>query len=216
MLRQTRQEAPELVPWVVGHPRKALRNHEIWPQALAAYRWLRSTARGAWLRAVSYTHLDVYKRQVQVGAAHEAWRGAAERVLRGFALAVLVPAEHYEAATKWIDANHLGGRLVYYRVPARFVREDAPLTSDPILADLLEVRPGPHEQWLLNELRLRRANHVCVETVAALREQRGRAVTQAGQIKDRNRHEKDDRFPIGDRTRWVLGWTCLLYTSRCV
>lgn len=144
---------------------------------------------------------------VQVGAAHDDWRGAAERVLRGFALAVLVPAEHYEAATAWIDANHLGGRLVYYRVPARFVREDAPLTSDTILADLLDVRPGPHEQWLLNELRLRRANHVCVDTVAALRQQRGRAVTRAGQIKDRNRHEKDDRFDIRDRTRWVLGWT---------
>ena len=58
VLRQTRQEAPELVPWVVGHPRKALRSHEIWPQALAAYRWLRSTARGAWLREITAPGVD--------------------------------------------------------------------------------------------------------------------------------------------------------------
>lgn len=144
---------------------------------------------------------------VQVGAEHHDWRGAAERVLRGFALSVLVPAEHYEAATAWIDGHHLGGRLVYYRVPARFVREDTPLSGERVLADLLEVRPGPHEDWLLTELRLRRANHVCVDTVAQLRQQRARAVTRAGQVKDRQRHEKDDRFAIDDRTRWVLGWS---------
>ncbi|MDQ6895547.1 MAG: AAA family ATPase [Actinomycetota bacterium] len=144
---------------------------------------------------------------VQVGAEHQDWRGAAERVLRGFALSVLVPAEHYEAATAWIDAHHLGGRLVYYRVPARFVREDLPLSGERVLADLLEVRPGPHRDWLLTELRLRRANQVCVDSAAELRQQRGRAVTRAGQVKDQNRHEKDDRFTVDDRTRWVLGWS---------
>ena len=144
---------------------------------------------------------------VQVGAEHQQWRGAAERVLRGFAMSVLVPAEHYEAATAWIEANHLGGRLVYYRVPTRFVREPTPLTGERVLADLLDVRPGPHHDWLVSELRLRRANHVCVESITELREHRGRAVTRAGQIKDQSRHEKDDRFTIDDRTRWVLGWS---------
>ncbi|MCA0438306.1 MAG: hypothetical protein LCH98_17835 [Actinobacteria bacterium] len=144
---------------------------------------------------------------VQVGAEHQDWRGAAERVLRGFALSILVPAEHYEAATTWIDAHHLGGRIVYYRVPARFVREDAPLASTRVLADLLDVREGPHQDWLLSELRTRRANHTCVESVTEFRRHRDRAVTRAGQIKDRSRHEKDDRFSIDDRTRWVLGWS---------
>ncbi|MBK8437403.1 MAG: AAA family ATPase [Austwickia sp.] len=157
--------------------------------------------------AVSESTLPFVGELVQVGAEHQDWRGAAERVLRGFALSVLVPAEHYEAATAWIDAHHLGGRLVYYRVPARFVRDDQPLSGERVLADLLDVRPGPHESWLLNELRARRANHACVDSVTDLRRQRGRAVTRAGQIKDKNRHEKDDRFPIDDRTRWVLGWS---------
>ena len=144
---------------------------------------------------------------VQVAAEHQDWRGAAERVLRGFALSVLVPAEHYEAASAWIEANHLGGRVVYYRVPARWVREDRPLTAERVLADLLDVRPGPHHDWLVDQLRSHRATHVCVDTLADFRQQRGRAVTRAGQVKDHLRHEKDDRFTIDDRTRWVLGWS---------
>ena len=34
-----------------------------------------------------------------------------------------------------------------------------------------------------------------------------RAVTKAGQIKGGVRHEKDDRYRIDDRSRYVLGWS---------
>ena len=35
-----------------------------------------------------------------------------------------------------------------------------------------------------------------------------RAITKAGQIKGSGgRHEKDDRYRIDDRSRYVLGWT---------
>ncbi len=44
------------------------------------------------------------------------WEGAAERTLRGFALSLLVPAEHYAAVSSWVDANNLRGRLVYLKV----------------------------------------------------------------------------------------------------
>ncbi len=48
---------------------------------------------------------------------------------------------------------------------------------------------------------------MCVEDAAALRDHE-RAVTRRGQIKSgRGRHEKDDRFRLEDRTRWVLGWS---------
>src|SRR6202020_2015878 len=46
----------------------------------------------------------------------------------------------------------------------------------------------------------------CVETMADFR-RASRAVTKAGQIKGGVRHEKDDRFRIEDRSRYVLGWT---------
>ncbi|MEI2778161.1 MAG: ATP-binding protein [Tetrasphaera sp.] len=143
---------------------------------------------------------------IQVRAEHEEWRGAAERVLRGFALSVLVPAEHYDAASAWVDANHLGGRLVYYRVPPRFTKDSRPLQPHTVLADLLDVLPGPFADWVTRELG-RRADHACAASIAELRTH-ARAVTRAGQVKSGDgRHEKDDRFRIDDRTRWVLGWS---------
>src|SRR5271166_3700491 len=45
------------------------------------------------------------------------WEGAAERLLHGFALSVLVLDQHYAAVSDWIDGHHLKDRVVYYRVP---------------------------------------------------------------------------------------------------
>ena len=45
------------------------------------------------------------------------WEGAAERLLHGFALSMLVPDEHYPAVSDWVNAHHLRDRVVYYRVP---------------------------------------------------------------------------------------------------
>ena len=45
------------------------------------------------------------------------WEGAAERLLHGFALSVLVPERHYAAVSDWINGHHLSSRIVYYRVP---------------------------------------------------------------------------------------------------
>ena len=127
-------------------------------------------------------------------------------MLRGFALSVLVPADRHDDASRWIDANHLGGRLVYYRVSPRITRPSEPLRDVPVLADLLEVRDGPFREWVARELD-RRADHVCAESVAEFTHH-PRAVTRNGLIKTgRDRGEKDDRFRIEDRTRWVLGWS---------
>jgi uncharacterized protein YPO0396 len=136
------------------------------------------------------------------------WEGAAERVLRGFAQSLLVPNDAYEAVARWIDAHHLGARLVYLRVPAVVIPSPSrpARPAAPVLADCLELKPdSPFERWLAAEVE-RRADHVCVETTA---EFRGtvRAVTRAGQIKDKDRHEKDDRRAIDDRRGYVLGWS---------
>lgn len=136
------------------------------------------------------------------------WEGAAERVLRSFALSLLVPDRQYEAVAAWIDAHHLGARLVYYRVPARVSQMDPPerRSAYPLLLDHVEVKPdAPLGPWVEAEL-VRRADHACVESVSDFRTTR-KAVTRAGQIKDRDRHEKDDRRRIGDRRDYVLGWT---------
>ncbi len=135
------------------------------------------------------------------------WEGAAERVLRGFGLSLLVPNDHYSAVSDWIDAHHLGTRLVYYRVPARInTPYGAPDRSPQSLFARLEVREGPFRVWLEAELS-RRAAYDCVETMAEFR-RADRAVTRTGQIKGTGgRHEKDDRTRIDDRSSYVLGWS---------
>ena len=136
------------------------------------------------------------------------WEGAAERVLHNFALSMLVPDGHYKTVAAWIDQQHLNARIVYFRVPTR-VGSQATVTGDgshPLLFDLLEVKPdSPFADWLAIEL-TKRANHACVDDTSEFRSVQ-KAVTVTGQIKDRDRHEKDDRRRIDDRRNYVLGWS---------
>lgn len=151
---------------------------------------------------------------LDVADEHAGWRGAAERVLRRFALSLLVPQEHYAAVSTWVNSRRLthqrsdgrirGSRLVYERVSARRVPLRRAESTALLLADTIEVKDGPFADYLRDEL-VRRADHVCAETVEAFRAE-SRAVTREGQVRSRERHEKDDRFAVDDASRWVLGW----------
>ncbi|MGW6229685.1 ATP-binding protein, partial [Cellulosimicrobium cellulans] len=142
---------------------------------------------------------------------HADWEGAAERVLRGFALSLLVPAAHYEAVAAWVDREHLGLRLVYHRVPERVpAARPAPREDVPLLADLLDVRrldDAPSlTAWVETELE-RRADHACAPDLDAFR-RLPRAITRAGQVKHSpDHHEKNDTRAVDDRRGYVLGWS---------
>lgn len=141
---------------------------------------------------------------LNVADAHAEWRGAAERVLRGFALTMLVADGQYAAVSQWVNDHRLDAHLVYIRVPERRVRT---LNIDPgtglRLLDILEVEPGHFADYLQSEL-ARRADHRLVDSVAELRRE-DRAVTREGLIRDRDRHEKDDRRASTGPRSWVLG-----------
>ena len=145
---------------------------------------------------------------LQVREEARTWEGAAERVLHNFALSLLVPNAHYDDVAAWIDSHHLNARVVYFRVPERPASAQPPerRAAQPLLVDMLGIKPGSEfAPWLENELN-RRANHQCVGSVADFRSA-DKAVTRNGQIKDKDRHEKDDRSRIDDRRQYVLGWT---------
>ncbi|WP_433562093.1 ATP-binding protein [Nocardia sp. CA-151230] len=142
---------------------------------------------------------------IQVRAEQSAWEGAAERLLHGFGLAMLVSGDHYAAVSDWIDGHHLDGRLVYFKVPAAVVERPAEVGARSLYSKL-EIKDSPFADWLDRELR-HRADYECVESMAEFRRART-AITKAGQIKGgRGRHEKDDRFRIDDRRHYVLGWS---------
>ena len=132
------------------------------------------------------------------------WRGAAERVLRGFALNLLVPQRLYAEVSEWVNGHHLNARIAYLRVPERRVRTIPTERGAGLrLAEMLEVEPGPFAEYLTAEV-AHRADHTLVANVAELqREDRG--VTREGLVRDRDRHNKDDRRRADDPRSWILG-----------
>lgn len=146
---------------------------------------------------------------IQVRDDERDWEGAAERLLRGFGLALLVPDAHYKAVAEWVDRQHLGARLVYFHVRQRKASHGAGGTGlhPQSLVRKLVIKPdSPHYDWLEQELR-QRFDVACCATGEQFRRE-ARAITRAGQIKDPSgRHEKDDRSRIDDRGRYVLGWS---------
>ena len=143
---------------------------------------------------------------IQVKAEESDWEGAAERLLHNFGLSLLVPERLYPTVAEWVDRTHLQGRLVYFRV--RDKRTAGALNLHPqSLAGKLAVKPDSEfYYWLENELG-RRYDFACCQSLEQFyREQQ--AITRAGQIKSGGRrHEKDDRHPLDDRSRYVLGWS---------
>ena len=142
---------------------------------------------------------------IQVRAPEADWEGAAERLLHGFGVSLLVPDAHYPAVSDWINDHHLNGRLVYYRVPPRVAPAPDPAGGTDALYTKLDIQESPYFQWLDRELRIR-AGHQCVATMGEFRRAQ-KAITRNGQIKSDQRHEKNDEQRIDDRRRYVLGWS---------
>lgn len=142
---------------------------------------------------------------LQVRTGEEQWEGAIERVLRSFGLSLLVPADHYAAVSEWVDRTDLRGRLVYFRVRPEERSWEMEPDADSLVAKL-DIKPdSPLRPWLQDQLR-ERFDYTCCESLDAFR-RASRGLTRAGQIKGSpHRHEKDDRYPLNDRSRYILGW----------
>ncbi|HFQ81781.1 MAG TPA: ATP-dependent exonuclease SbcCD, C subunit-like protein, partial [Desulfobacterales bacterium] len=143
---------------------------------------------------------------IKVGDDEEAWEGAAERLLHNFGLSLLVPESAYKAVAAYVDGTHLRGRLVYFRVKAAVSGSDIDLHPQSLCHKLVIKPDCGFYGWLEREL-ARRFDYACTESLAQFQRER-RAVTRAGQIKSGGRrHEKDDRYKLTDRGRYILGWT---------
>ncbi len=135
------------------------------------------------------------------------WEGAIERLLHNFGLSLLVPEKHYPAVMQWVDHTNLKMKLVYYRVRSELSQGAIGNVSPQSVAEKLNIKPqSTFGLWLNRELK-QRFTHVCCETGEQFRRE-SMAVTKAGQIKAKgNRHEKDDRYALNDRKRYILGFS---------
>ena len=144
---------------------------------------------------------------LQVNAQETVWEGAIERVLHNYGLSLLVPERHYKRVSQYVEKTHLKGRFVYFRI------DDSHLKPIQIeagsLAEKVQIKPDSEfYDWLENAL-ASRFNYHCCDDMEAFR-RHSYAITKSGQIKaGRQRHEKDDRYKLQDRSRYILGWSNL-------
>ena len=143
---------------------------------------------------------------IQVRAKENHWSGAVERVLHNFGLSLLVPETLYHQVSYYVEKTHLKGRLVYYKVinPRASFNEQM---AKGALINKLEIKPDTcFYAWLEQQLNLR-FDYICCESMDQFH-RTPKAISLQGQIKSNaQRHEKDDRFALNDRSRFILGWS---------
>lgn len=143
---------------------------------------------------------------IQVNDGEERWEGAIERVLRSTGLSMLVPDKHYKAVSTWVNDNNLKGRFSYHHMREQ-KSISGPTHQDSLIHKIKIKKDSSCYAWLNAELSFSYRSLACCETQEQFR-QEPRALTMSGQIKGTSgRHEKDDRYRIDDRSRFVLGWS---------
>jgi uncharacterized protein YPO0396 len=143
---------------------------------------------------------------IQVRPEARDWEGAIERLIHSFGLSILVADSDYARVAEWVDRTHLGERLLYFRVRDHRAADHAALHPVSLVRRIALKPDCGFYGWMEAEL-ARRFDYACCGTLDQFRRER-QAITRSGQIKAGNeRHEKDDRHRIDDRSRFVLGWS---------
>jgi len=134
------------------------------------------------------------------------WQGAIERVLHNFSLSLLVDEKNYQRVSEYVNATHLGGKLVYLKILPKKAQGEFFERAKNSLLQKIEVKADSHFYDALWSMFQERFDTPCVENMEEFRKFK-KALTKSGQFKSSlSRHEKDDRFDINDKRRWTLGW----------
>jgi uncharacterized protein YPO0396 len=157
-------------------------------------------ARGS---GVPVSDLPYAAEMIDVRPGEERWRPAAEKVLRGYGLRLLVPAERQDAVKAFIDEHDMRGVVEYTVVTRASEHQSRP--HEDTLAGKLRVRTDhPYGPWLSGQL-ARKFDHVCVEAARDLEAHR-KAVTVRGTVKlPGNHYRKDDRPEVAKPSSYILG-----------
>ena len=134
------------------------------------------------------------------------WQGAIERVLHNFSLSLLVDEKNYQRVSEYVNATHLGGKLVYLKILPKKAQGEFFERAKNSLLQKIEVKADSHFYDALWSMLQERFDTPCVENMEEFWKFK-KALTKSGQFKSSlSRHEKDDRFDINDKRRWTLGW----------
>ena len=95
----------------------------------------------------------------------------------------------------------------YRLIGDNFIKHNNDEVTQDNLINKVEIKPDSENYtWLKNEI-ARRFNYQCCDDLAGFRRSE-KAITAKGQMKSgKSRHEKDDRYDINDKRRFILGWS---------
>lgn len=148
---------------------------------------------------------------IDVAPGEERWRPAAEKVLRGFGLRLLVPADLRDQVAAYIDSHDMRGAVDYSVVTAASAHQPQPAPGT-LAAKLIVTAGRPASQWLLAQV-ASQFSHACVESAADL-PGHALAVTLTGTVKQRGNHyRKDDRPELTRPSSWILGGSATAKTE---
>jgi uncharacterized protein YPO0396 len=139
---------------------------------------------------------------IQVKTEDIFWQPALEKLLHNFALRLLVPDKHYKKVTNYVNNNNLRSRLVYIHI------KDVALTlhaEEDTVYHKLEFHPDHKlSDWVQQQI-IQQYDYACVKDEKML-QRYDKAITINGLIRNRDRHEKDDRAHKNDASNYVMGW----------
>lgn len=139
---------------------------------------------------------------MQVKTEDLEWQPALEKLLRSFATRMLVPHKHYRKVNKYVNQTNLRTRLVYEHVQDIAVPRHP---EDGMIFHLLEFHPDHSlSNWVAQHIIVHK-DYFCAANEKEL-ERYDKAITLFGLVKNRARHEKDDRPQINDPGNYVMGW----------
>ena len=133
---------------------------------------------------------------------NKAFEGAIERILRNFGMSMLVSEEIYDEVSEYVNNTHLGIKLVYLKINNKsypyFIGND-----NRLLVNNITVKDSRFKDYILQRI-ANEFDYILCDSLDEFKKYK-KAATKEGLVKSGIRHEKDDRFNINDKSRYILG-----------
>ncbi len=171
------------------------------------------TGRVAEIREELAEHLGISPAQlpfvaelIQVNPEAREWEAVIEKLLKGFAIRLIVPEKYYSQVNNYVNRVNLRGRLVYHKVPENYMSDKRVFAPPKALVNKLMFHPeSTYSAWVKDQI-ISTFDFLCADTMGEFESYR-KAITREGLIKAASRHEKDDRSGHMGRSQYILGWT---------
>lgn len=146
---------------------------------------------------------------IQVAQNEQKWNYSIEKLLHNFALTLLVPEKLYKKVTSYVKDTNMKGRVVYLNIDEQnfslsYGTSGVALPKDTVPGKL-EIKQNTWVTQWLSDYVVTHFNYRCTDNTEEIARAE-RALSSTGLIKNKMRHEKDDRKTSDNRNLQILGW----------